>query len=62
MLLSDMSIFREMQSRTIERTGQQDKRNRNKEADIMDKRVLEEYIDACEVIKDTEEEIRKLES
>ncbi len=28
----------------------------------MDKRVLEEYIDACEVIKDTEEEIRKLES
>ena len=41
---------------------QQDKRNRNKEADIMDKRVLEEYIDACEVIKDTEEEIRKLES
>ena len=41
---------------------QQDKRNRNKEADIMDKRVLEEYIDACEVIKDAEEEIRKLES
>ena len=28
----------------------------------MDKKVLEEYIDACEVIKDTEEEIRKLES
>ena len=28
----------------------------------MDKRVLEEYIDACEVIKDTEEEIHKLES
>ena len=28
----------------------------------MDKRILEEYIDACEVIKDTEEEIRKLES
>ena len=28
----------------------------------MDKRVLEEYIDACEVIKDAEEEIRKLES
>ena len=28
----------------------------------MDKRVLEEYIDACEVIKDTEEEICKLES
>ena len=62
MLLSDLPIFREMQSRTIERTGQQDKRNRNKEADIMDKRVLEEYIDACEVIKDTEEEIHKLES
>ena len=62
MLLSDMSIFREMQSRTIERTGQQGKRNRNKEADITDKRVLKEYIDACEVIKDAEEEIRKLES
>ncbi|MFR3882832.1 MAG: hypothetical protein ACLTX6_11485 [Lachnospiraceae bacterium] len=28
----------------------------------MDKRILEEYIDACEVIKDAEEEIRKLES
>ena len=61
MLLSDLFIFREMQSRTIERTGQQDKRNKNKEADIMDKRILEEYIDACEVIKETEAEIRKLE-
>ena len=28
----------------------------------MDKRILEEYIDACEVIKETEAEIRKLES
>lgn len=27
----------------------------------MDKRILEEYIDACEVIKETEAEIRKLE-
>ena len=62
MLLSDLFIFREMQSRTIERTGQQDKRNKNKEADIMDKRILEEYIDACEVIKEAEAEIRKLES
>ncbi len=61
MLLSDLFIFREMQSRTIERTGQQDKRNKNKEADIKDRRILEEYIDACEVIKETEAEIRKLE-
>jgi len=28
----------------------------------MDKRILEEYIDACEVIKEAEAEIRKLES
>ena len=28
----------------------------------MDKRILEEYIDACEVIKEAETEIRKLES
>ncbi len=28
----------------------------------MDKRILEEYIDACEVIKETEKEIRRLES
>lgn len=27
----------------------------------MDKRILEEYIDACEVIKETEAEIHKLE-
>ena len=27
----------------------------------MDKRILEEYIDACEVIRETEAEIRKLE-
>lgn len=26
----------------------------------MDKQILEQYIDACELIKDTEEEIRKL--
>lgn len=26
----------------------------------MDKRILEEYIDACEVIKEAETEIRKL--
>lgn len=26
----------------------------------MDKRILEEYIDACEVIRETEAEIRKL--
>ena len=28
----------------------------------MDKRILEEYIDACEVTKEAEAEIRKLES
>lgn len=28
----------------------------------MDRRILEEYIDACEVIKETETEIRKLEA
>lgn len=27
----------------------------------MDKKILEDYIDACEFIKDTEEEIKKLE-
>lgn len=27
----------------------------------MDKRILQEYIDACELIKETEEDIRKLE-
>lgn len=27
----------------------------------MDKKILEEYIDACELIKETEEDIRKLE-
>jgi len=27
----------------------------------VDKRILEEYIDACEVIRETEAEIRKLE-
>ena len=26
----------------------------------MDKQILEQYIDACELVKDTEEEIRKL--
>ena len=26
----------------------------------MDKQILEQYIDACELIKDTKEEIRKL--